>query len=206
MADNPNDRMSAHVLDAGVWGDPSQPLDDPGALGATIEQTTFDYSGGVLVGPGQDEVATAPPISGLFRERTDNPLSYEAPHEATHRRYEPPIIIPIAQAAAGYLKLLAPFALHFVKIIAANITLDAAGTLKFVQGPADGTGVSAASSPADLCGAMAMGGAATPPLNLPPAETATPWLFTSSDQALGLFTVTGKAGGWIMVVQAPYES
>lgn len=184
---------------------------DEGRVGqepAELPHGGFDYSGGMFVGHGEDadaQAAAAHPH--LIRARVDAPRSFELPHEATHRRYEAPFVVPIAQGAAGFT-LIAPArpGLHYIKLIALTLTLDAGGTVKFVQGPNDGSGSSATAGPGDLSGLMAMGGAAAPPLTLPPAELANPWLYTSPDLALGLFTVTGKAAGFAVVAYSPYDS
>lgn len=184
------------------WGLPSdeglagqQPAHLPG-------RGLFDYSAGIMVGPDSGADAEAPPAHPhLVRARVDAPHSFELPHEAMHRRYESPVVVAINQAAAGF-SVLAPTTrgLHYVKLLACTLTLDAAGTIKFVQGSNDGMNV------ADLTGQMAMGGASAPPLTLPPAELANPWLYSSPDQALGIFTVTGKAQGWAIVAYSPYDN
>jgi hypothetical protein len=191
----------AQTTERAEWGLPS----DEGLAGqqpAHLPEGGFDYSGGMLVAHGEDANAQAPPLHPhLIRARVDAPPTFEVPHEATHRRFEAPVVVPIAQVAAGFL-VLAPTnrGLHYAKLLALNLTLDAAGTFKFVQGSNDGTNV------ADLTGAMAMGGAAAPPLNLPPADLANPWLYSSPDQALGIFTTVGKAAGWAIVAYSPYDS
>lgn len=198
---------TAQTTERAEWGLPS----DEGVAGqhdAHLPPAGFDYSGGMVVAHGEDANATAPPAHPhLVRARVDAPATFELPHEATHRRYEAPVVVPVAQAAAGFLAL-APTkgGLHYVKLLALHLTLDAAGTLKFVQGPDNGQGISAAAGGGDLSGLMAMGGAAAPPLNLPPARLAEPWLYTSPDQAFGIFTVTGKAAGWAVVAYSPYDS
>src|SRR5438874_1654468 len=108
-----NDQLSEWVGGARVEGLPS----DEGQIGqhGGVIPQTFDYSGGVLVGHGVDETAQPVlPAGQLIRARVDAPHSFELPHEATHRRYEPPRTVPIAQAAAGYT-LIAPalFGLHY---------------------------------------------------------------------------------------------
>jgi hypothetical protein len=192
---------TAQTTERAEWGLPS----DEGSAGqepAHLPPAGFDYSGGIFVEPGADADEQAPPAHPhLIRARVDAPQTFELPHEATHRRYENPIVVPIAQGAAGFT-VLAPTqgGLHYVKLIALNLTLDAAGTLQFVQGSNDGTSVAA------LTGAMSLGGASAPPLNLPPAELANPWLYSSPDQALGIFTATGKAAGWAIVAYSPYNN
>lgn len=126
---------------------------------------------------------------------------FEVPHEATHRRFEPPRTALVNQAAAGYTLIAPPnMGLHYVKVLACFITLDAAGTLTFVQG-----GLQSASD-APMTGAMNLGGAATPALLLPPSSTENPWLFTAPDQALGIVTATGKAQGWVIFAYSPFDS
>lgn len=199
-----NDPLTAHAAAAGQWGLPSEGvgvLDVP----AHLPGEGFDYSNGLLVGhPNPDEANEQgfPTSPHLIRVRSDVPRGFDTlAHESTHRRFEPPLIRSISQAAAGFSLIAAPNqGLHYVKVIALFLTLDAAGTVKFVQGSIDGT------STADLTGAMNLGGAATPPMQLSPSGTENPWLYTSPDQALGLFTVTGKAQGWAMVVYSPYDS
>jgi hypothetical protein len=196
-----NDDLTAHATGAGEWSLPSEPdsMQEP----AHIQRSTFDYSDGMFVKVTDDEQATIPgnlhPIKLL--RRTDVPPSYQVPHEATHRRYEPPFTQAINQAAAGFTLITPPRSgLHYVKVIAAFLTLDAAGTVRFVQGSTDGLSV------ADLSGNFACGGANNAPLQLQPAEIETPWFYTASDQALGIFTVTGKAQGFVTYCFSPYES
>lgn len=199
-----NDALTAHAAAAGVWGLPSEPADVILDVPAELPPEAFDYSKGMLegvAGPDQANALGFPAHPHLLRTRTDEPRAFQLPHEATHRRFEPPILKPIVQAAAGYLQIAATNqGLHYIKVLALFLTLDAAGTIKFVQGSNDGTGTS------DLTGPMAMGGAAVSPMVLSPAPPENPWLFTSSDQALGIFTVTGKAQGWAMVCYSPYDS
>lgn len=203
---DPDELSLAQSQRRATWGLPG----DEGAVGqheATVPNV-FDYSGGVLVGHGVDADAQAmDPAHHLVRARVDAPNQFTPPHEPTHRRYEPIRTAPIAQGAAGYT-LVAPanFGLHYVKVIACFLTLDAVGTLKFVQGGDGlGTGISATAGGGDLSGLMNLGGAATPPLLLPPAELENPWFFTSPDQPLGIFTVTGKAQGFITFAYSPYD-
>lgn len=195
--------LTMHSVGAGRWGLPSDPPTelDPGAM----LPAGYDYSAGMLVGaPERDDDA----MPGVYRPHLVGvhtvgipPGLYRTPHEATHRRFEPPIRVAINQSAAGFLLLAPPLGgLHFVKLLAAFITLDAAGTLKFVQGDSAGL------STADMTGAMGLGGAAASPLQLPAVDIANPWLFTSPDQALGIFTATGKAQGWAIVCNSPYDS
>lgn len=193
---------TAQTTERAVWGLPS----DEGHAGqhaAELPPQVFDYSRGIMVAPDHDADAEAPPAHPhLIRVRVDAPHSYELPHEATHRRYEAPLVVPIAQAAAGFT-VIAPTVrgLHYVKLLGMVVALDAAGTMKLVQGSNDGT------TTADLSGALPMGNAAEAPIVLPVvSELANPWLYTSPDQALGIFTVTGKAFGWAMVAYAPYDN
>lgn len=204
------DPLTYAAREAGVWSLPSIPagvLEVPAAL----PPEGFDYGAGIILGDAGPDAANvgAPPSSPhLLRVRTDIPRGFDSmAHEATHRRYEPPLIRPIAQAAAGFSLIAAPNqGLHYVKLLALFLTLDAAGTVKLVQGPSDGTGITAAAGGSDLSGLMAVGGAAAPPILLPPSGTENPWMYTSPDQALGLFTVTGKAQGWAVVCYSPYDS
>ena len=124
-------------------------------------------------------------------------LRLELPHEPVHRRLEPLIQVQVLQTAAGYSKILAPSSgLHYVKILGGTITLDAAGTLQFVQG-------------AGAAGDPAMTGAMTVALNggfvWPTVPTDRPYLFSSPGQVLGIFTGTGKANGWLMCCQSPHD-
>jgi hypothetical protein len=195
-----NDPLTANqVADESTWSLPS----DEGLVGqhpAQLPPLQFDYAAGILVGHGEE--ADAQPISHphLVGALTNAPHSFELPHEATHRRYEPPFIVPVNQAAAGFTLIAAARGLHFAKVIAAQLTLDAGGTFKWVQGSNDGT------STGDLSGALSMGGAATSPMSLSPADLQNPWLFTAPSQALGIFTATGKAQGWVVVCYSPYDS
>lgn len=197
---NANDPLTEHAAEAGEWG---MPVDVVADQEASLPPNLHDYTGGIFVGVPHDKADAMPgllhPIP--LRVRSDVPPSYQVPHEATHRRYEPPFVVPVAQAAAGFLIIAPPKnGLHYLKVIACNLTLDAAGTIKFVQGSMDGL------STADLSGAMNTGGAAAPPVLLPPSEISTPWFFTSPDQALGIFTVTGKAQGFVTCCYSPYEA
>lgn len=203
-----NDALTAHAAGAGQWGLPSiggAVLDVP----AELPPERFDYGKGIIegdAGPDQANAYAPQAHPHLIPIRTDEPRPFQMPHEATHRRYEPPRLVSISQAAAGYSLIISPSALHYVKLIALNLTLDAAGTIKFVQSDALGTGVAAGAQPGDLTGSMAMGGGAVPPLNLAPADIENPWLFGSSDLSFGIFTVTGKAQGWAVVCFSPYDS
>lgn len=194
-----NDPLSANAGEAGTWANPGQPdTETP----AQVPPSGFDYSGGMFVAPFADANALIEPHPLLFPARTDLDLhSYETPHEATHRRYEPPFTVAVNQAAAGFTLIAPPTnGLHYIKILGCYLTLDAAGTLRWVQGSMDGTNVAA------MSGNLNLGGAATPPLALPIAEVQNPWHFTSPDQALGIFTVTGKAQGWVVCCNSPYDA
>lgn len=197
------DELTAWGGGARVEGLPS----DEGLVGQApgFLPIPVDYAGGVLVGHGEEADAQAAELHHrIISARVDAPRQYELPHEATHRRYEPLQVVVVNQAAAGFLPLAQPNrGLHFVKLIACNLTLDAAGTLKFVQG---GDGVTAPPTSGDLSGLMNMGGASAPPLNLPPADLANPWLYTAPDQPFGIVTATGKAQGWVTVCYSPYDA
>lgn len=196
-----NDDLTVHAGGAGEWSLPSQPDTVEGPT--RIQPSTFDYSDGVLVGLPDDETVAMPGVlhpAKIIRQ-TDVPPSFQVPHEATHRRYEPPFTQSINQAAAGFTLIAPPRSgLHYIKVIAVFLTLDAAGTVRFVQGSMDGLSL------ADLSGNFACGGANNAPLQLQPSETPTPWFYTASDQALGIFTVTGKAQGFVTYVYSPYEA
>lgn len=198
-----NDDLTANAGEAGTWGNPGAPdhLQQP-AHAPDVE--AFDYSAGMFVGvPAQEADAVPGTIHPkvIGRLPTDVPATYQTSHESTHRRFDAPFTVAINQAAAGFLLLAPPkMGLHYLKVLAGNITLDAAGTLKFVQGSTDGTAT------ADISGTMNLGGAAVPPLSLAPADISTPWFFTSPDLALGIFTVTGKAQGFVTLCYSPYEA
>lgn len=204
-----NTPLSGNVTEAGTWGLPS----DEGRIGqqgdaALVPPSPYpnDYAGGMFVGQGMDANAQARPLVGehLIRARVDTP-TFQLPHEATHRRYDAPLTIPINQSAAGYTLIAAARpGLHYVKVLAAMITLDAAGTIKLVQGNEGGLGVTSAAGPGDMTGSMSIGAATG--FVLPPAKVETPWMFTAPNQALGLFTVTGKAAGFVMVCYSPYDA
>lgn len=209
---DPDELSLAQGTDRATWGLPS----DEGAVGqheATVPNV-YDYSAGVLVGGGlpdgngwTDDAQVLDPVHHLVRARVDAPRQFLPPHEPTHRRYEPTRVASIAQLAAGYT-LIAPAnqGLHYVKVIACFLTLDAAGQLKFVQGGDGlGTGISASAGGGDLSGLFNLGGASAPPLQLAPAELENPWFFTSPDQPLGIFTVTGKAQGFVTFAYSPYD-
>jgi hypothetical protein len=196
------DALTYNNREAGAWGLPSIPdgvLDVPahlpGDYGPSYAQ---GFVRGVLSPPQGDDDIVATQMQANLLARTDSPSLWQAPHEATHRRYEPPRMVNISQAASGFSLLLPTNpGLHFIKLIACMITLDVAGTLQFVQG--DNAGLSTA----PISGTMNLGTAGG--FVLPPAEVSTPWLFTSSDLALGIFTVTGKAQGFAVVCYSPYE-
>lgn len=197
-----NDPMTEHAQGAGVWGLPSEP--DHLQAPAHLPPEGFDYSAGVLVGvPGQEADAVPGTIHPtiLAKLRSDVPRSYDALHEATHRRYDAPFTVAVNQSAAGTTIIVpARPGLHYIKVLACFITLDAAGTIKFVQG--DGNGFTLA----DISGTINAGGASAPPLALPPADIATPWFFTTPDLALGIVTATGKAQGFLTCCYSPYDS
>lgn len=196
-----NDSLSYAAGEAGTWGNPGEP--DHMQQPAHIPPSGYDYSAGMFVGvPGAEADAVPGMLHPIpLRRTSDVPPSYQTPHEATHRRYEAPATQPVAQAAAGFTLIAPPkMGLHYIKVLSCDITLDAAGTFKFVQGSMDGLSL------ADVTGAIAMGGAAAPQFSLAPADISTPWFFTSPDQALGVFTVTGKAAGFVTYCYSPYEA
>lgn len=207
--ENGNDPLTLHAEGAGVWGLPSDTDRSDGADVPTKPLlpgfTPFDYSAGILVGvPGQEADAIPGTLHPTIvaKMATDQPFkSYETIHESTHRRYDAPFTAQVKQSAAGFTVIQAPSpGLHFLKVIAAVITLDAAGTLQFVQGDESGLvrrGIS---------GTISMGGAAAPPLILPPAPIETPWFFLSPEQALAIVTTTGLAQGLITCCYSPYDA
>ncbi len=204
------DPLDTSVAEAGTWGLPSTEGlsgqlagQSPTMLRQPASPTGDRYSDGILVGApvGEADAEAAWPPEHLLGALVETPRQWEAPHEATHRRYEAPLTVAINQAAAGFTLIGAPQkGLHYVKLIAACLTLDAAGTVRFVQGgdPVAGTGA------ADITGNIAA------PTNggfvLPPARLETPWLFTAPDLPFGLFTVTGKAQGFVVICFSPFDS
>lgn len=196
------DPLTMHSVGAGRWSLPSDPPTelDPGAM---LPPSPYNYGAGVLVGLDPNEADAIPPgyRAGIALEAGVPQGLYRVAHEATHRRFEPPQRTPINQAAAGFTLIAPPNqGLHFVKILGCFLTLDAAGTLKFVQGDSAGLSI------ADMSGAMNLGGAAVPGLALPMSDTPNPWLFSSPDLAVGIFTATGKAQGWVMWCYSPFDS
>lgn len=125
------------------------------------------------------------------------PSHIEPSRIPTHRRYEAPFIVPIQQTAAGYTRIAPSRSLHYVKILGGVVTLDAAGTLQFLQGTNE------SSSDAALSGTLGI--ATNGGLVLPIARTSEPWLFTAPDQTLGINSGTGKAQGWLVVCYAPND-
>lgn len=197
-----NDPLSTVAGGAGEWGLPSQP---DTVSPAHVPPELFDYSKGIFAGLNDTKADAVPGTlhPDVLALVTDYNLrgTYETPHESTHRRVEPPFTVPINQAAAGFT-LIAPttMGMHYIKLLGCFITLDAAGTLRFVQGSNDGTNV------APMTGNMNLGGAAVPALFLPMVKPDNPHHFTSPAQALGIFTATGKAQGWAVYCNAPYDS
>ncbi len=192
------DPLTLHSEEAGVWGDPS----DAGTVGQTDAQLpqTFDYSAGIFSSP-VDEAAAMPMVGAqLIPLRSDAPSAFRPPHEPTHREYEPPRVIPINQSAAGYTQILPGHGLQYVKMIACVITLSDAGSIAFCVG-----GDSAGAPHVNITGALQLGGSSAPGFVLPPSGLENPWLFTSPDQAFGLFTVTGTAQGWCVCAYSPYD-
>lgn len=200
---NLNDPLTMHAIEAGEWSDPSAP--DVDGAPAALPPEHFDYSAGMFVGvPGQEADAIPGTLHPTIVSKlaTDQPFrSYETIHESTHRRYDAPFTVAINQAAAGYTLVQPPKpGLHFLKVLAAVITLDAAGTLQLVQGDEAGL------NRPGITGAMNLGGAATPAFVLAPASIETPWFFLTPDLALGIFTVTGKAQGFVTCCFSPYDA
>jgi hypothetical protein len=195
------DPLTYNNREAGIWSLPSEPPagygpgEDPGAI---LPPQPYDYAGGMLVGHDSEADAVANSSPHLLRQNSDRPRPFQIAHEATHRRFEPPFMVAINQSASGFT-LLAPTTrgLHFIKVISFMVTLDVAGTLQFVQG--DNAGLF--TSP--ISGTINIGTAGG--FVLPPSELSTPWLFTSSDLALGIFTVTGKAQGFAVCCNSPYD-
>lgn len=209
---DPDELSIAQGTDLATWGLPS----DEGLVGqhpgVVPAPTQLDYAEGILVGYGVEEDAQpVDPAAHLIRARVDAPPSYQMPHEAMHRRYEPPRILPIAQTVIGTL-MFAPttIGLHMVKVIALVVSLAANGTIQFVEGSNDGTVVAPIGfnqAAQGVVGGGAMNLLAGSPLVLPPAELANPWLWTAPDQALGLIT-TGAgafANGFAIVAYSPYD-
>lgn len=195
-----NDELSlAQTTERSTWGLPSQEGELGQHPGVILTPTSEQYAEGIFVGHDLEADAQPyAPASHNVRARVDVPHSFELPHESTHRRYEPPFMVPISQAAAGFTLLVPPkMGLHYVKVLAVVLFMSAGGTLKLVQGSTDGT------STADVTGAMPI--AANGGFVLPPAELANPWFFTAPDQALGLFTVTGLAAGYMLAAYSPYD-
>lgn len=202
---NANDELTVHAEGAGAWGSGATSTALTDDVPASLPAEHFDYSAGMFVGvPGQEADAMPGTLHPMIVAKlaTDQPAkSYETLHEATHRRYDSPFTVAVNQAAAGTTMIVPPkMGLHFIKVLACFITLDAAGTVKFVQGSGDGLNV------ADVSGAMNAGGASAPPVMLSPADISTPWFFTSPDQALGITTATGKAQGFITCCYSPYDA
>jgi hypothetical protein len=204
--DSDPDALTYNNREAGTWSLPSEPPagfqrgEDPGAR---LPYSPVDYAGGIVLGdfgPAAAGVTVGGPPSSphLIRARQEEPRLFQVPHEATHRRFEAPFMVNINQTAPGF-SVLAPTmrGLHFVKLIACLITLDVAGTVQFVQGSNDGISTGAISGTINL--GIAGG------FVLPPSDLATPWIFTTPDLALGIFTVTGKAQGFAVCCYSPYD-
>ena len=200
--ENANDELTEHATGAGEW---SSSADSSSLAPAALPPEQFDYSAGMFaVVPGTEVDALPGSVHPLIAAKlaTEEPArAYQTIHEATHRRFDAPFTIPVNQAAAGTTMLVPPkMGLHFIKVLACFITLDAAGTIKFVQGAGDGTVV------ADMSGTMNAGGGSAPGIVLAPADISTPWFFTSPDLALGIVTATGKAQGFITACYSPFDA
>lgn len=198
-----DDPLTVHAVGSGRWGSPSDPATelDPGA---ELLPGGYDYSAGILVGaPLDDDAIPGQYHPQLLKVRVSgiSPKTYQAPHEATHRRFEPIQRTPINQAAAGFTLVAPPNqGLHYIKLLGCFLTLDAAGTLKFVQGDLGGIVT------ADMSGTINLGGTSNSPLALGIAPVENPWHFTAPDQAFGIVTATGKAQGWVVWCYSPYDS
>lgn len=86
------------------------------------------------------------------------------------------------QGAAGQTTLVAAVAGQVIKLVACELTLDAAGTLKFQ------------SNSNDLSGAMAFPTGGGPTLS---GDVDSPLLETVAGEALKMTTTVGKAAGWV---------
>jgi hypothetical protein len=206
----PDELSLAQGAERSEWGLPSQEGELGQHPGHVLTPTVDAYAEGIFVGHDLEENAQpAWPVNHLVRARVDAPRSYELPHEATHRRYEPPRVVGLSQSAIGTLMFAAPnVGLHYVKLIALSVSLAANGAIQFVQGSNDGVSVAAlGSTQGPSIGMGAMNLLAGTPLILPPAELQNPWLWTAPDQALGLITtgVGAFANGWALIAYSPYD-
>ena len=115
--------------------------------------------------------------------------------QTTHRQWQHPMVTSIQQTAAGFQALATPQqGLHYVKILGAFITLDAAGTLQFFQGA--GKDATHPQVDATLTGTIEI--ATNGGFVLPMTTSDTPWLWGEPGNTLSINSVTGKAQGWIV--------
>jgi hypothetical protein len=93
--------------------------------------------------------------------------------------------IAIAQGAAGSTDILAAVANQRIYLVGAYIDLDAGGSLKFQTNGTDITGA----IPIAANGGFVL-----------PLDVDNPWLYTKIGDKLNIFTATGKAFGWALVM------
>lgn len=196
---NGNDPLTVHAEEAGEW---SSSADSSSLAPAVLPPQGFNYSTGMFVGVSPDEADAMPGAlhPHMVKVATSEPVkTFETIHEATHRRYDAPFTVAISQAAAGFTLVAPPRpGLHYLKVLAAVLQADAAGTVKFVQGSTDGTVT------ADVTGAIPV--ATNAGFTLAPAPVETPWFFTSPDLALGIFSGTSKISGFVTVCYSPFDA
>jgi hypothetical protein len=191
----------------------AEPMVGGGAVGedAKLAPQSYDYSRGILLEPGTDVDETASQPQFLVPQNVDWPIgalrAFDVPHEATHRRYEPPVIVGVNQSAPGYTALVQPVALHYVKVLGGVLSSSAAATIVFqhgsgvaadpaIGGDQPGLGIS-------QMGAFSL--ATGVPLILPVSDPENPWLFCAPDLILGLTSATTAVKGWLVVCFSPYD-
>lgn len=181
--------MSHHMLDH---------QHDPGHEGLDPDEATMSTN--ALATPGVDLAPTHVQhdggLAGLLHlhQHVEQP-SYELPHEPAHRRWQPLQYTSISQSAAGYTLIGSPTGgIHYVKLIAVVLTLDAAGTIQFVGG----NGLSTDPALTGTLNIATNGG-----FVLPPAPLENPWLALSPNLTLGLVSAVGKAQGFVAWAQSP---
>lgn len=199
---NANDELTVHAEGAGEWGQGAPSTAETDDVSASLPPQGYDYSAGMFNLVAADQADAIPGSlhpDVVAKLATAQPArTFETIHEATHRRYDSPFTVAISQSAAGFTKLVPPKpGLHFIKVLACLVTLDAAGTIKFVQGDEAGL------TTADVSGAIPV--SANSGFSLSPARIETPWFFTTPDLALGIFSVTGKASGFITCCYSPFD-